>query len=103
VDGTSNGDETRLERILMLLMLLLFWAAFLCLVAGLGLWLLPHGDAVAAGFLRVGLIGLIALPVLRLVLALATAARTRDGILLAATVAVLAIVWALTLRDAASP
>jgi uncharacterized membrane protein len=50
--------------------------------------------------LDAGLAGLLSLPVLRLVAAIVSAARTRDWTTLAATLAVLVILFALTLRDA---
>jgi hypothetical protein len=101
--AVATQDESALERVLIVVTLTLFWAAFLSLAAGLALWLAVRTDPTGSALLSTGLKGLILLPVLRLILAMATALRTRDRILLAATVAVLVILCALTLRDAALP
>ena len=95
-------DESSFERILAAVMLVAFWAAFTTLAAGLLLWLaFPASDA-GAVCLSAGLIGLLAMPLLRLVWAMATAIAQRDWLMLGATLTVLAILTALTLRDAAA-
>ena len=95
-------DESSFERILAAVILVAFWVAFTTLAAGLLLWLsFPASDA-GPLCLSAGLIGLLAMPLLRLVWAMATAIRQRDWLMLCATVAVLVILTALTLRDAAS-
>ena len=62
---------------------------------------MPASDA-AALCLSAGLLGLLLLPLLRLAWTLATAIRQRDWLMFMATLAVLAILGALTLRDAAT-
>ena len=52
--------------------------------------------------LSAGLLGLLLMPLLRLAWTLATAIRQRDWLMFVATLAVLAILGALTLRDAAT-
>lgn len=95
-------DESSFERIFSAVMLVAFWAAFTTLAAGLLLWLaFPASDA-GVVCLSAGLIGLLAMPLLRLAWAMATAIAQRDWVMLAATVTVLAILTALTLRDAAA-
>ena len=94
--------ESLSERILSVLALVVFWTAFVSLAAGLGLWLAAAEATAGAGLLRTGLIGLFIMPGLRLMLAIASAVRTRDWILFGATIAVLAILLALTVRDAAT-
>ncbi|MGH9371136.1 MAG: hypothetical protein ACRD15_06355 [Vicinamibacterales bacterium] len=95
---TSNASVS--ERLLSVIILTVFWAAFMCLACGLALWLFLPADALGERFLRAGLIGLFILPILRLALAIAAAARARDAILFVATLAVITILLALTLRDA---
>ena len=95
-------DESSFERILAAVILVAFWVAFTTLAAGLLLWLaFPASDA-GAVCLSAGLIGLLAMPLLRLVWAMATAVSQRDWVMLGAAVMVLVILTALTLRDAAS-
>ena len=89
------------ERALSTLMLAFFWIAFAGLTAGLILWLAAPAAAAGRHLLTAGLAGLIAMPILRLLAVTATAMRTRDHVLLSATLAVIAILFALTLRDAA--
>jgi hypothetical protein len=92
--------ESAAERALTLMMLAVFWTAFLGLGGGLAIWLAVPAAPAAATLLDAGLAGLLALPVLRLVAAIVSAARTRDWTTMAATLAVLVILFALTLRDA---
>ena len=95
-------EESSFERIVAAVMLVAFWAAFTTLAAGLLLWLtFPASDA-GPVCLSAGLLGLLTLPLLRLVWAMAAAIAQRDWLMLAATVTVLAILTALTLRDAAA-
>ena len=91
--------ESAFERVLAVVMIAVFWTAFTCLAAGLGLWLLPGGADTGAQVLRAGVIVLLSLPALRLASVIVTAARDRDGLTVAATVVVLLILAALTLRD----
>jgi hypothetical protein len=99
---SPHPDESSFERIFAAVILVAFWVAFTTLAAGLLLWLaVPASDA-GAVCLSAGLIGLLAMPLLRLVWAVATAIRQRDWLMLGATVMVLVILTALTLRDAAS-
>ena len=98
---TLSANESIAERFVGLTALVVFWAAFGSLAAGLVVWASDHSSEAAALLLGGGLIGLMALPGLRLLAMLATAKRERDWMLLASTLAVLAILIALTLRDAA--
>ena len=94
--------DSSFERIMSAVMLVVFWTAFTALGAGLMLWVtLPGSDA---GLLTLagGLLGLICMPLLRVVATLAAAVARRDWLMLAATIMVLAILIALTLRDAAT-
>lgn len=93
--------ESIAERALSTLMLVLFWVAFAGLTAGLICWLAAPTAAAGRDLLTAGLAGIIAMPILRLLAAMAAAVRTRDAVLLIATLAVIAILFALTLRDAA--
>jgi hypothetical protein len=77
-----------------------FWAAFACIAAGLAAWLSHAADDTAMLVLTIGLVGLFAMPLLKLVSILVEAAAARDGLTLAATLMVMAILGALTLRDA---
>ncbi len=96
----SAPRESAAERVVAVLMVALFWAAFGCLAAGLALWLL-NGIATDAGnLLRFGLVGLLAMPILRLAAIFASAVRERDWVTLGATAAVVTILLALTIRDA---
>jgi hypothetical protein len=95
--GTS-----RAELAIVLISLAVFWTAFLCLAAGLALWMTVPAATPAGGLLAAGFAGLLALPLLRLAAAIASAVDDRDWVTLAATLAVLAILLALTLRDAAT-
>lgn len=97
----DRQPDSSVERIISAVMLAVFWAAFTALAAGLTLWLsLPSSDRGALA-LAGGLLGLILMPLLRVVSTLATAAARRDWLMLTATMIVLAILIALTLRDAA--
>jgi len=99
---TSTSDESGLERVTSAVMLVAFWVAFATLAVGLALWTaVPASDA-GALCLSGGLLGLLLMPLLRLASTLATAIRRRDWLLFMATLAVLAILGALTLRHAAS-
>ena len=100
---TANGPagETSFERIVSALMLVVFWSAFSALAAGLILWLSTPETDTGALAMAAGLLGLLLLPLLRVVWALATAVAERDRLMLGATVTVLVILIALTLRDAA--
>jgi hypothetical protein len=98
---SSPTDESSVERVTGAVMLVAFWTSFVLLAAGLAAWVArPANDTGALG-LSAGLLGLLLIPLLRLAWTLATAIRQRDWLLLMATLAVLAILGALTLRDAA--
>ena len=101
---TTNATpvETSFERIVSVLMLLVFWSAFSALGAGLVLWLATSATDTGAIAMAAGLLGLLLLPILRVVWAMATALARRDWLMLGATLAVLAILIALTLRDSVS-
>jgi hypothetical protein len=97
---TTNRGESAAERLLTVVILAVFWSAFTCLAAGLAYWLAAPAATAATHLLEAGMAGLLALPVLRLLTAVASAARTRDWMTMGATVVVLMILFALTLRDA---
>ena len=99
---TRPTDESRFERTTALFIVVLFWASFGCLAAGLGAWLLKPAHSSGALLLFAGLIGLLAIPIMRLVAVLAVSLRRRDWLTLWATLAVIAILFALTVRDAAT-
>lgn len=90
------------ERWLFRLSTLLLGLAWLCLAAGTVWWVWRRAAPEAAALLSAGLLGLLALPVLRLASILAGAVRERDRVTIAATLAVIAILVAFTLRDAAA-
>jgi hypothetical protein len=99
---TSTSEESSFERVTGAVMLVAFWVAVGTLAAGLALSIaLPASDS-GALCLSAGLLGLLLMPLLRLAWTLATAIRRRDWLLFMSTLAVLAILGALTLRDAAT-
>jgi hypothetical protein len=97
----TPADDSVFERLTALFMVVLFWTAFGCLAAGVAFWLI---DSRTPGpFLLVaGLMGLLTIPIVRLLNVIAASVRQRDWITLSATLAVMAILFALTLRDASS-
>ena len=99
---STAPQESAIERLAAASMLVVFWAAFASLAAGLLLWVMRHDSEWGALLLTGGLLGLMVLPTLRLVAAIATASRERDWLTLWSTLAVLALLGALTLRDAAT-
>jgi hypothetical protein len=99
---TATGDESSIERIIGAVMLIVFSIAFATLVAGLILWLTVPASDRGMNWLNAGLLGLLLNPALRLAWTLATALRRRDWLLLLATLVVIAILGALTLREAAT-
>ena len=99
---TSTSDESSFERVTGAVILVAFWVAFVTLGAGLALWIAVPASDIGALYLSAGLLGLLLIPLLRLAWILATAIRRRDWLLFMSTLAVLAILGALTLRDAAS-
>jgi hypothetical protein len=97
----GRATETSAERVMAAVMVVVFWTSFLALAAGLALWLAVPGSDAAALALASGLLGLLLIPMLRLIWVLAGASARRDWLTFGATLAVLAILIALTLRDAA--
>ena len=95
-------DESSFERVTGAVMLVAFWVAFATLALGLAIWIAAPGSDAGALYLSGGLLGLLLMPLLRLAWTLATAIRQRDWLMFMATLAVLAILGALTLRDAAT-
>lgn len=91
----------RAERWIRMSLALVFGAAFACLAAGVVWWLAAPGGVVGGHLLTAGLTGLLSIPMLRLAAIVLSAVRLRDWVLLGATLAVIAILVALTLRDAA--
>jgi len=98
----TRPTESSFQRIVSALMLAVFWASFTALGVGLVLWLAAPATDAGSLAMAGGLLGLLLMPMLRVVWALATALATRDWLMLAATLTVLAILTALTLRDAAT-
>jgi len=98
----TRPTESSFQRIVSALMLVVFWASFTALGVGLVLWLAAPATDAGALAMAGGLLGLLLMPMLRVVWALATALASRDWLMLAATLTVLAILIALTLRDAAT-
>ena len=99
--SAAATDESSFERIVGTLMLVVFWIAFTSLAAGLLLWLAFPATGAGMTSLAAGLIGLLTMPLLRLAWAMASAITHRDWLLLGAAITVLALLVALTLRDAA--
>jgi hypothetical protein len=97
----DEHNESAFERAASLLAFAAFWAAFAMLATGLVLWLALATKTTGHTLLVAGLMGLLAMPIVKLTTIVAAAIRQRDGLTLAATLAVLAILFALTLRDAA--
>ena len=98
----TRPTESSFQRIVSALMLVVFWASFTALGVGLVLWLAAPATDAGSLAMAGGLLGLLLMPMLRVVWALATALGSRDWLMLAATLTVLAILIALTLRDAAT-
>jgi hypothetical protein len=98
----TRPTESSFQRIVSALMLVVFWASFTALGVGLVLWLAAPATDAGSLAMAGGLLGLLLMPMLRVVWALATALASRDWLMLAATLTVLAILIALTLRDAAT-
>lgn len=98
----TRPTDSSFQRIVSALMLVVFWASFAALGAGLVLWVAAPATDAGALAMAGGLLGLLLMPMLRVVWALATALASRDWLMLAATLTVLAILIALTLRDAAT-
>jgi Protein of unknown function (DUF1634) len=98
----TRPTESSFQRIVSALMLAVFWASFTALGVGLVLWLAAPATDAGSLAMAGGLLGLLLMPMLRVVWALATALAGRDWLMLAATLTVLAILIALTLRDAAT-
>ena len=96
----SRDPETLAERVIQTLMLIVFWSAFGCLGAGLALWVVNQRNDWAGVLLPSGLLSLMLLPALRLIAAIGASYRARDWMTFTSSVAVLAILFALTLRDA---
>lgn len=96
----DRATHTIGESILSFLMRAVFWGAFACIAVGLGLWLSHADDATALILLTSGLIGLLTMPLLKLVSILVSAAAGRDWLTVGATIAVMIILGALTVRDA---
>jgi hypothetical protein len=97
----AQASETSFERIVSALLLVVFWIAFSALGTGLILWFATPATDTGAVAMSAGLLGLLLMPMLRVVAAMATALARRDWLMLGATLTVLAILMALTLRDAA--
>jgi len=98
----TGARETSFERIVSAVMLVVFWSAFSALAAGLILWVTTPATDAGALAMAAGLLGLLLMPMLRVVWALARALAQRDWLMLGATLTVLAILIALTLRDSVS-
>jgi len=102
MNSVNAVSDSSFERIMSAVMLAVFWISFTALAGGLILWLTLAARDAGLLTLAGGLLGLILMPLLRVIATLATAAARRDWLMLAATMMVLAILIALTLRDAAT-
>ena len=98
---TRSAAESLAERLLSTVSLVVFSCAFASLGGGLAMWVRDHASYAAALLLMGGLLALLSMPLLRLLIVLASAIRERDRLTLLTTLAVLAILGALTIRDAA--
>jgi len=99
--SSPAGGQSAAERVIEALTLAVFSSAFAALAAGLLVWFFNHRSDAAAMLLVCGLLGLLVLPLLRLTSALVVSVRERDWLTFGSTLAVLAILLALTFRDAA--
>lgn len=99
---TRTSDESSAERVISAVTLIAFWMAFTMLAVGLALWIAIPSSEAGPLCLNAGLLGLLLMPVLRLAWTLAEAIRQRDWLMFTATLAVLTILGALTLRHAAT-
>jgi uncharacterized membrane protein len=99
---TRTSDESSAERVISAVTRIAFWMAFTMLAVGLALWIAIPSSEAGPLCLNAGLLGLLLMPVLRLAWTLAEAIRQRDWLMFAATLAVLTILGALTLRHAAT-
>src|SRR4029079_10571694 len=78
-EGIMRGPaESSFQRIVSTLMLVVFWASFTALGAGLVLWLAAPASDAGSLAMASWLLGLLLMPMLRVVWALATALATRD-------------------------
>lgn len=102
MNSVNAVSDSSFERIMSAVMLAVFWISFTALAGGLILWLTLAARDAGLLTLAGGLLGLILMPLLRVIATLATAAARRDWLMLAATMMVLGILIALTLRDAAT-
>ena len=101
LNSVNIAPDSSFERVMSAVMLAAFWTSFTALAGGLVLWLTLAARDAGLLTLAGGLLGLILMPLLRVIATLATAAARRDWLMLAATMTVLAILIALTLREAA--
>ncbi|MEO6213117.1 MAG: DUF1634 domain-containing protein [Vicinamibacterales bacterium] len=94
--SAKSGQLLRLERHLAWLLVAGVSLAAVCLAAGLILFTLDHRSRPAARALNVGLIVLMATPILRVVVSMVEYVRIRDWLFVLTTVAVLAeLAWTL--------
>ena len=100
MSAPERPADSSFERIIAAVTLIAFWSSFTSLAAGLSLWFAFPGSDTGSVCLSAGLLGLLLIPVLRLVSAIGTAIARRDWMLLASAMLVLLILVALTLRDA---
>ena len=98
--GAGAPRESVAERALGVVILFVFWTAFASLASGLALFVAVPGEPTGELLLRSGLLGLLLMPILRVLTIVATAARQKDRMTVAATLTVLGILLALTIRDA---
>jgi hypothetical protein len=97
----TDADISRLEDLLGRLLLVGVLSAAGCLTAGLTLSLMRVAPSIANALLTVGLMILMATPILRVVVSLVEYARMRDWFFVATTLTVL-IVLAATIAVALS-
>ena len=86
----DTGALVRLEHQLGRLLVAGVSLAALCLAAGLVLFVADHGSTVAIKVLNLGLIVLMATPILRVIVSVVEYVRIRDWFFVITTVAVLA-------------
>ena len=99
----QSFDVVAFERLIGTLLLIGIRTSEVCLLTGLMFWLFAPDESLGRWLLRVGLISLMIVPVLRIALTTVEAIRMKDGLYMASTLAVAAIlagtiVYALVIR-----
>jgi hypothetical protein len=89
----SDADISRLETLLGRLLLAGVLAASACLAAGLALSLIHAASSIANALLTLGLMILMATPILRVVVSLVEYTRMRDWFFVTTTLVVLIVLF----------